>query len=211
MSEIKALEAMLHHYNADQATSLLTELKPVFANEGNFLEKVKEFDNILGNHKAFEPLHEYIFDLMMVHHLANYIEDEEYLDSKEWMDIEDETIERGTEMLNILLYVGESRDSDVTISIDDFLYEFLLVDEDEFQDEHRIYEDLIDNQDLVEESADSVIEISSKINESSELKELFSPLLLFFQDPKSRTIGKDVYNKLTPLERSLLASLQAYQ
>jgi hypothetical protein len=167
-------------------------------------------DELLNNYKNFEPIHEYIFDLMMVHHLANYIEDEEYLDSEEWLDIEDKTLERGTEMLNILLYISECNDDDVHLNIDDFLYEFLLVDEDEFQDEHRIYEDLIDNQDLVEESPESVLSISSKIDKDSELKDLFTPLMLFFQDPKNKSINKNIANNINPIERALLGSLLAY-
>ncbi len=210
MPEIKALEAMLQNYNPDFSESLFNNLKPIFTKEGNFLEKVSALDELLNNYKNFGPIHEYIFDLMMVHHLANYIEDEEYLDSEEWLDIEDKTLERGTEMLNILLYISECNDDDVHLNIDDFLYEFLLVDEDEFQDEHRIYEDLIDNQDLVEESPESVLSISSKIDKDSELKDLFTPLMLFFQDPKAKSISKAILNTINPTERSLLSSLLAY-
>ena len=210
MSEIKSLEMLLRNYNPEQADRAINEMKPVFESDENFLHKVSFIDEIMKRHATFEPIYEYVFDLMMIHHLANFIKNEEYLDSKEWLDIEDKTIERGTELLNILLYISEVKEDDVEISIDDFLYEFLLVDEDEFQDEHRIYEDLIVNQDLVEESLDNIIRISNEIIESSEIKELFTPFILFFQNPNEKLLSKEIYNKLKPIERAVLGCLLAF-
>lgn len=210
MSELKALEALLQNYTPTQYPALLSDLQPVFADGGNFLDKTVAMDKIVDKYPDFSAMREFIFDLMMTHHLANYIQDEAYFDTKEWMDIEDKTLERGTELLNLLLYITESRDTDVSLSIDDFLYEFLLVDEDEFQDEHRIYEDLIANQDLVEEQLESILDISSKISETSEVKELFTPMILFFQRPDERMVSKDVYKKLNPSERAVLGALLAY-
>jgi hypothetical protein len=46
------------------------------------------------------------------------------------------------------LYINECHDEDIKPGLEDFLKEFLLVEEDEFQDEFHIYEDLISNQQL---------------------------------------------------------------
>ena len=48
----------------------------------------------------------------------------------------------------------------------------LLVDEDEFQDEHRIYEDVIANQILVDSSYEEIAKVAGNLPEFAELKEL---------------------------------------
>ena len=209
-ASIKALENLLFNYNPEQSKSAFLDVSAIILADEDFLEKVKKFDSAIETHSMYHEIREYAFDLMMMHHLSNFIEDEDYLDSKAWLDIEDKTIERGTELLNVLLYISEVQDNDVEISIDDFLYEFLLVDEDEFQDEHRIYEDMIINQDLVEEELDNIIRISSAIVESSEIKELFTPLILFFQSPHEKLLSKELFNRLKPVERSILGCLLAF-
>ena len=82
-----------------------------------------------------------------------------------------------------MLYLQECRDEEIEPELSDFLREFLLVDEDEFQDEHRIYEEVIANQILVESSLKEVARVSSTLAEDSELKELFYPMIGFFRDP----------------------------
>ena len=209
-ASIKAVENLFYNYNPEHSKAAFLEISSIILTDEDFLEKVKKFDAAIAKHGVYKEVGEYAFDLMMIHHLSNFIEDDDYLDSKAWLDIEDKTIERGTELLNVLLYISEVKDSEVEISIDDFLYEFLLVDEDEFQDEHRIYEDLIVNQDLVEESLENILRISSKIIDTSEIKELFTPLILFFQNPNEKLLSKDIYNRLKPAERAVLGCLLAF-
>ena len=209
-SSIKALENLFYNFNSEKSQTAFLEISAIILTDEDFLQKVKKFDVAIAKHSDYVEVGEYAFDLMMIHHLSNFIEDEDYLDSKEWLDIEDKTIERGTELLNILLYISEVKDDEVEIGIDDFLYEFLLVDEDEFQDEHRIYEDLIVNQDLVEESLENILRISNEILDTSEIKELFTPFILFFQNPQEKLMSKEIYNKLKPTERSILGCLLAF-
>jgi len=59
-----------------------------------------------------------------------------------------------------------------------------LVDEDEFQDEHRIYEPVIANQLLVDSSYEEIAKVASKIPENQDLAELFYPLMGFFYEPQ---------------------------
>ena len=66
--------------------------------------------------------------------------------------------------------------------MEDYLKEFLLVDEDEFQDEYRIYEPVIAHQVLMESPVAEISKVAAKLPEDSELKELFYPLMCFFQD-----------------------------
>src|SRR2546429_166449 len=60
--------------------------------------------------------------------------------------------------------------------------EFLLVDEDEFQDEYRIYEPVIANQILIESPLAEISKVAQSLPEDSELKELFYPMMCFFQN-----------------------------
>lgn len=209
-SSVQALEALLQHHEG-VSKDAFSAFENLFTNSDDFLTKVNNFDQLIDQHYILNDVAEYMFDLLMVHHLENNQQDEDYFDTKEWLDIEDKTIERGTELLNLLLYISESKETESPISLEDFLHEFLLVDEDEFQDEHRIYEPLIEHQEVGDAEMQSIREIEEGILPSSEIKELFVPIVLFFQYADSTSISQDIYKQLTPLERSLLACLLSYK
>jgi hypothetical protein len=160
-------------------------LVDVFSSEKAYLDKVASLDAAFDDHSLFEPLRELFFDLLLINFFNEDVRklEEDYLDSPEWEKIEEKTIDRGTELLNLLLYLQECQDEAIEPELSDFLREFLLVDEDEFQDEHRIYEEVIANQILVESSLKEVARVSSTLPEDSELKELFYPMIGFFRDP----------------------------
>ena len=160
-------------------------LVDVFSAEKAYLDKVASLDAAFDDFSLFEPLRELFFDLLLINFFNEDVRklEEDYLDSPEWEKIEEKTIDRGTELLNLLLYLQECQDEAIEPELSDFLREFLLVDEDEFQDEHRIYEEVIANQILVESSLKEVARVSSTLPEDSELKELFYPMIGFFRDP----------------------------
>lgn len=167
----------------------------VFSKDLGFLEKVEEFDEVFNEYPAFEELREVFFDLLMINFFANDVKklEEDYLESDEWADIEEETIERGTELLNLLLYINECHDERIKPELGDFLKEFLLVEEDEFQDEFHIYEDLISNQQLVESSIEDICSHAGMIEIGEEMEELFVPFMSFFHQPKeSDQVFKDL-------------------
>lgn len=149
-----------------------------------YLEKVAALDRVFDENSTFESLRELFFDLLLVNFLNEDVKKLEldYLDSPEWEKIEESTIDRGTELLNLLLYLQECKDESIEPDLGDFLREFLLVDEDEFQDEYRIYEEVIANQILVESDLKEVARVTAAIPDSSELKELFYPIIGFFRD-----------------------------
>jgi hypothetical protein len=169
------------------SVKLEESLVEVFSKDLGFLEKVEEFDEVFDEYPAFDELREVFFDLLMINFFASDIKkfEEDYLESDEWADIEEETIERGTELLNLLLYINECHDEKITPELGDFLKEFLLVEEDEFQDEFHIYEDLISNQQLVESSVEDICSHAGMIDMSEEMEELFVPFMVFFHQPKS--------------------------
>lgn len=185
----KAIRASLEKFSEVSKSSVSDFTKrvlDVFSLDAPFMEKVALMDEAFDDEPKLDLLREVFFDLIMINFFAEDVKklEEDYLDSKEWEEIEEETIDRGTELLNVLLYIRECHDENIEPELEDFLKEFLLVEEDEFQDEHRIYEDVIANQILIEASIEEIAKVSNDLPDSSELKDLFYPIMAFFYQPE---------------------------
>ncbi len=185
----KALESFINTFSSLEGVSgqnELNQLTSIFDADKDFMSKVSALDEVFDSSPQLDPLREITFDLLMINFFAEDTKklDEDYLESKEWEEIEDETIDRGTELLNLLLYIKECEDEKIQPSLDDYLKEFLLVEEDEFQDEHRIYEDVIAHQILMESNLKEIARVSKKLSPDSEIREIFYPLMAFFYNPK---------------------------
>ncbi|MDB5008736.1 MAG: hypothetical protein JWQ84_567 [Mucilaginibacter sp.] len=182
-----AMEAALtafSKYNTFDAKPFASVFGDIFGSEEDFLSKAGMLDEVFDEYPPMEPLREVFFDLLMINFFSADVKklEEDYLDSPEWEEIEEETLDRGTELLNVLLYLNECVDEDIEPGLDDYLKEFLLVDEDEFQDEYAIYEPVIENQILIESPVTEISKVADSLPEDSELKELFYPLMCFFQN-----------------------------
>lgn len=180
-----ALESLLNTFSSLEgvpAQQELNKLQAIFESEKDFMNKLAALDEVFDTSIKLDPLREIAFDLLLINFFSEDAKklDEDYLDSPEWEKIEEETIERGTELLNLLLYLKECEDEEIEPSLDDYLKEFLLVDEDEFQDEHRIYEDVIANQILMEADLNEIAKVSNKLSPDSEIRDLFYPMMAFF-------------------------------
>jgi hypothetical protein len=191
----KALGAALQAfstYSGIDVNAIHGEFKAVYESDNDFLTKVDALDEVFDNHPQLEILREVFFDLLMINFFSADVKklEEDYLDSKEWEDIEEDTLDRGTELLNLLLYLNECEDEEIEPDLEDYLKEFLLVDEDEFQDEYRIYEPVIANQILIESPAAEIAKVANNLPEDSELKELFYPMMCFFQNTTPSTDEK---------------------
>ena len=168
-----------------QSADFAAALESSFTLEKPFMEKVEAMDKVFDDFQAFEELREIAFDLLMINFFSEDVQklEEDYLDSEEWEQIEEDTLDRGTELLNIFLYLKECADDEIEADLDDYLKEFLLVEEDEFQDEHRIYEKVIANQILVESAYSEIAKVSKTVMPMEELYELFYPMVSFFYEP----------------------------
>lgn len=168
-----------------QAGPVLQPLNDAFDSEQPFMQKTEAMDRCFNDYPHFEPLREPCFDLLLMNFFSSDIErlEGDYLESEEWETIEEKTLDRGTEILNVLLYLRECKDQDLQINLNDFLKEFLLVEEDEFQDEHRIYEPMITHQMLEESNFQEIARIASSLDPSGEITELFYPMMSFFNEP----------------------------
>ena len=186
-------------------------LVKVFDSNDDYLTKVGSMDSEFDDNPGYEPLRELFFDLLLINFFNEDVRklEEDYLDSPEWEIIEEKTLDRGTELLNLLLYLKECEDEEIEPELRDYLSEFLLVDEDEFQDEHRIYEDAIANQILVESSLEEISRVTKELPETSELKELFYPMMGFFreQDPNDQDFNDFIKNSANPDFDSAVYSL----
>ena len=129
---------------------------------------------------------ELFFDFLMVHILSpeNQHFSEDYLETPEWLAIEESTLHRGTEALNVFIYLQEALDEDISISLNDFLDEFLMVEDDDFQEELEIYEPLVLNRGIVDSPFSVVVKDGTRIAENSEISDIFVPLVCFFKAPK---------------------------
>ena len=183
-----SLRAFITQYTQVEKHSdlgLLEALEQVFQSEHSFMEKTTAMDACFDDYPVFEALREPSFDLLLMQFFSSDVErlEGDYLESEEWLHIEEETLERGTELLNVLLYIRECRDEEIAIDLSDFLKEFLLVEEDEFQDEHRIYEPVIAHQVLVDSSYAEIARVGATLDAQDEIAELFYPLMSFFNEP----------------------------
>jgi hypothetical protein len=183
-SALTSAIAIYAEKNELNTKAIQDDLIRVFQSDEDFLSKVDLLDAVFDDYPQIEALREVFFDLLLMNFFsADVIKlEEDYLDSEEWEQIEEDTLDRGTELLNVLLYLNECKDEDIEPELEDFLKEFLLVDEDEFQDEHRIYEPIIANQILMETSVAEIAKAAANVDEESELKELFYPIMCFFYD-----------------------------
>lgn len=187
-----ALQQCVIHFNIDkpdQADRLAKDLAAVFGSQSPFLEKVSQMDALIDDSPEYEELREVLFDLLLLNFFAADASrlESDYMESDEWASIEDKTIERGTELLNLLLYLAECADEDIDPDLEDFLREFLLVDEDEFQDEHHIYEPILSRQILVESSYEEIGNAARSLPADQELAELFYSMMAFFFEPVPNT------------------------
>ena len=192
----KAISAALNafsQYSSFDTAPFNSVLNDVFASDADFMGKVAQLDEVIDDYPQLEALREIFFDLLLINFFSEDVKklDDDYLDSPEWEAIEEQTLDRGTELLNLLLYLNECEDEDIEPELEDYLKEFLLVDEDEFQDEYRIYEPVIANQILIESPPEEISKIAAKLPEDSELKELFYPMMCFFQDTHPSTDAKN--------------------
>lgn len=213
-SKVKvSLEAMVATYGQVEklaSEELLSALIAAFSADKPFLEKVDLLDEAFDNFPRFEELREYVFDLLMINFFSEDVQklEEDYLESEEWEGIEESTIDRGSELLNILLYLQECEDTEVEPTLDDFLKEFLLVEEDEFQDEYRIYEPLLSNQILIDSDAAEIAKVASSISEEEEIADLFYGIMGFFADSEGSESFVDEFVAAAP---NLALDLSLYQ
>lgn len=194
---------------------LYKAMEVIFEMEKDFMPKLEAMDDYFDTHSEFEDIREFCFDLLMINFFTtdSLRFEEDYLDSDEWQQIEDDTLERGTEMLNVFLYLRECKQEDIEPSLADYLNEFLLVEDEDFQDEYEIYEDIIANQGLMDTDYAEISKAALAIDSDSPLKDVFYPIMAFFLNPAPDQEDLQKYlddSKNKSYENAVLYSLLLY-
>jgi hypothetical protein len=161
-------------------------IQGVFSMEtGKELEAQALLQKWLVNHPHCLPYGSYLFDLLLTEFIFKGSQiSEEFFETEEWEAIEDSFAEEGSELLNLLLYLAEAVDTESEISLDDYLDDFLLVDEDEFQDEHEIYREVILLRNQIDSAFPPMMEVLMKKKDESPLGSMFIPLFVLFYYPE---------------------------
>ncbi|SMO47444.1 hypothetical protein [Solitalea koreensis] len=224
----QALEAAVAGYSIGKSGKLENEftldgtgkvfyqqLENVFNAEVGFKAKMNAMDEVFDGHPEFANLREVTFDLLLINFFNSDAKklQEDYLESPEWMKIEDETIDRGTELLNLFLYLQECEDEEIEPELTDYLKEFLLIEEEEFQEELEIYEDVIANQMLMESTYPEIARVAASLNDNAALKDEFYPLMSFFNetDPTLEELQEYIQSANNkPFDTSVLFAILAY-
>lgn len=163
----------------------IQSIQPVFSMEsGKELEAQAQLQSWLVNHPQCLPYGPFLFDLLLTAFIfKGSLISEEFFETEEWEAIEDSFAEEGSELLNLLLYLAEAVDTQSEISLDDYLDDFLLVDEDEFQDEHEIYREVILMRNQIDSAFPPMMEVLMKKKDESPLGSMFIPLFVLFYYP----------------------------
>jgi hypothetical protein len=157
-------------------------LRLLLAPTGQGIELFDKADALLDQYPAFDDLREYLIDLCVLQLLGELEEeDDDAFDSPEWLKIEEAAADRGTELLNVLIYTKDCKLNESDPDLEDFLYEFLLADEEDFQDELAIYEPFVKNMDLVQAPLKQLVQAGNN-QRDNELRELFTPMMLYFRE-----------------------------
>jgi hypothetical protein len=207
---VASVNALLSAFSGNSGASIAEVRNIITHTQTDFLSRSKELDIWLEKNQEFNELADILFDLLMVQFLSAELHEEDYFDSAEWNEIENKTLDKGSEMLNLFLYLSESRETEVEVTLDDFLHEFLLVGEDEFQDEYRIYESLITNEDLLEVDLAAVREAGKSVKSDTGLQDYFVPLVMFFQHAEGVNETDLLPEGLDKFEKAILSALIAY-
>ncbi|MDP2189692.1 MAG: hypothetical protein Q8J69_13525 [Sphingobacteriaceae bacterium] len=189
------LEAALQKQAAETAEqevqAAYSEFTALLAQTADLMNDIKSLDALVAQYKALSEYKEYLFDLLYVAWLSQQEEagDEDWMESPEWQRIEDKVAERGTEMLHMLMYLQEVRDSEMKATLDDFIEGYLTDDELEFQDDLEVYEELITNRDWLDLTYVEMVAKAEAMEEETAIPELFTPLFCFFKSPEKAQIN----------------------
>ena len=85
----------------------------------------------------------------------------------------------------MLIYIKECKLADADPDLEDFLYEFLLADDEDYQDELEIYEPFIKGLEVIDAPLKQLIQTGNE-QLDNEMRELYTPMMLFFRDAEAQ-------------------------
>lgn len=189
------LEAALPNKEDAAFRAMLSEAHEAYldllVSDEELSQRLKALDQLVASFGMLAPYKEYFFDLLYVAWLSVQQEEgnEDWMDTPEWQKMEDKLVERGTEMLSMLMYLQEVRDSGLKATLDDFIDGYLGDDELDFQDDLEVYEEVIANREWLDLTYVEMVRLAEEIEEETAIPELFTPLFCFFKSPEKVQIN----------------------
>ena len=177
----EALNTNFRSQNMDFDDELFNKLKELVISEKKFEEKLNDLSIIVLVHNIQDDFAELIFDIILFDFFDdNKKHEPNYFESKDWLKIENQILDKGTELFNLLLYLRECTDNDLTISLNDYIDEYLMCEDDFESIETQYYEDIIRNREqLYSNDLNLYVQIAEK-NQNGPLEDQLLPILLFF-------------------------------
>lgn len=168
-----------------------TGLLEVLGNAKDLGQSVKQLDALVAEDATLRPYTEYFFDLLYVSWLSwqESQGNDDWMDTPEWQRMEEKLAERGTEMLTMLMYLQEVLDSDLKANLDDFLEQFLIDEEMDFQEDLEVYEEVLSNRAWLDLTFAEMVKKTEAIEDETAIPELFTPLFCFFKSPEKAQIN----------------------
>lgn len=186
----------------------------------NLIEDVNlEFDAKLKQSDALSEklddaafVKELSFDWLMAAFLADEEKDEDFLESEAFEQMELRYEMRGTEFMNLLVYLEECNENEVLPSYQDFVHEFLITDDEDVQDDIALYEDFLGLEEILEAPFEAFLPRLVTLSEQSALGSFLPVLASYFKNPlkgDKTLISAIIAGLRNPVEAGILGALLA--
>lgn len=185
--EIKDLTQLSKLSQNVLSEDIFAEFDRFFQSETEFPKCFEDLDELIERYNGLIEIEEFLFDLLVLKLIRDDdSEDEDFLVLEQWDEKEDALLDRGSELLNFLVYLKDCKETRQTPTLEDFLNDFLLIADDEFQDEFFIYEDFIKNQGLLDGDVKAIVKAGEKL-EDTDMQAIFIPIMMFFRNQEMRS------------------------
>jgi hypothetical protein len=94
-----------------------------------FKLQIESFDRWIAKQSVLKEIEPLLFDVLMLNHFIAQSDevDESYFSSAEWLEIEEISDSRGSELITMINYLQECKDEDIEPDLSDFLSEYLMM------------------------------------------------------------------------------------
>lgn len=167
-------------YNESSLQKHFDTIKDIFQNQEHFLDKVKALDQYAEQNSGLVDIKELLMDLLLFNFYKTnpFLDNAHFIERDEWQKIEGSIEDRGTPMIDLFFYLSLKNDEES--SLEDFLENFLMINEAEFEEERERYEEIISRRTLPEQEPSLTMTEGRKLQSTPPEELPFFPIMLFF-------------------------------
>lgn len=182
--DIKAIE--IDNDLANEMKILFNKFKDIFNSDEEFSVKLKITDDFADEYFDNPDIKELLIDCLFISNYTDQINSENsaFFETEKWKKTEKVLEYRGTQLLDGLLYIDEVSKSSKVPELEDFLENYLLLNEEGFEEEAVIYEALDKNKELISDTPADIYLVGENLDIDSVIKPYFIPMMFFFKNPK---------------------------